>query len=124
MGPAIAMGPAWTIMRALSAHISDEAANRMTSMLDEDDQEEGIRELRAMRKTETDEIFAELDFWSGHFEFENSLRLAIRSVIRNYEDARADWEKSGRRRRTRNEFMSSINPVVEDDMAEVLAGIG
>src|SRR3546814_5963848 len=33
MSPAFAMGPAWTLMRSLSAHVSDEEADKATDIL-------------------------------------------------------------------------------------------
>lgn len=122
MTPAISMGPAWTVMRALSGYISYEDAEKKTFMLDEDQKEEGIREIRAIRQRETDQMCDDLDFWSGHCEFENSIRDAIRNVIRDYEILRPVWVKSGRRRRTRSEIKSSVNPEASVDMKEVLAG--
>src|SRR3546814_7326432 len=49
MSPAFAMGPAWTLMRSLSAHVSDEEADKATDIFVGAEKIESMARYRQMR---------------------------------------------------------------------------
>lgn len=122
MAPLFAMGPAWTLMRAISGHLSEEYADFQTRMLDGNSKLTAILELREKRQRGSDEIMEALDFWSGNEAFERSVRAAIVKVIKEYEPKHDDWAQ-GRRRRSKNEMRMTAHPEAQDDRHDVLEGL-
>src|SRR3546814_5735388 len=49
MSPAFAMGPAWTLMRSLSAHVSDEEADKATDIFVGAEKIESLARYRQIR---------------------------------------------------------------------------
>lgn len=124
MAPAFAMGPAWTIMRSISAHASDAAADKATSFLFFDDEKaEGIMEYRASRANETEKMFGSLDWFAGYEPFEEALRSAVMKVCKNFEPRRAEAGSDGRRERTSAKMKTEAHPKAVYDADEVLAGL-
>lgn len=87
LGPVFAMGPAWTVMRAISAtphlveledmrafHRSAEALSKAEESLSEE------------RTNDTAKIMNALACWAGDFLFETDLRQAILAVIEKFGD--------------------------------------
>src|SRR3546814_4125747 len=62
MSPAFAMGPAWTLMRSLSAHVSDEEADKATDIFVGAEKIESMARYRQIRARETGEMFDALDW--------------------------------------------------------------
>src|SRR3546814_6254411 len=54
MSPAFAMGPAWTLMRSLSAHVSDEEADKATDIF------VGAEKIESMARYRSEEHTSEL----------------------------------------------------------------
>lgn len=124
MAPAFAMGPAWTIMRALSAHLPDEEAKHLTRhALDEHERQRAIEEYRDLRKKETDAMLAVLDHFSGHPGFERALRAALQNVVKQFEPRRDEWTKSGRTPRSRTAIQKTAHPEAQQDRGRVLDGL-
>lgn len=123
IAPVFAMGPAWTVMRALSGYLSDEYADFQTRMLDGKAKERAIAELREEKQKESDALLAELDLWAGNEKFERAIRAAIADVVRDFEPEREAWVSTGRRPRSRAEIRESANPEAQTDRNEVLAGL-
>lgn len=124
MSPAFAMGPAWTVMRALSGHVSEEEAEEVGRLvLIDEDREETINQHRDRRKKESEHILAALDHFSGHRGFEHALRRAVKSVIRECEPLREEWTRSGRRPRSRTAISETAHPEAQEDRREVLEGL-
>src|SRR3546814_18381571 len=61
MSPAFAMGPAWTLMRSLSAHVSDEEADKAPAIFVGADTNERMARYRKLRVRKTGERFDALD---------------------------------------------------------------
>lgn len=102
--PLFAMGPAWTLMRAISGHVPDEIADEMTFMLQGKDKERGIAQLRETKQRESQGLFDALDFWSGNADFEMEVRAAVLRVVEEFGPRRSEWGgQSGRRRRARDD---------------------
>ena len=124
MAPAFAMGPAWTIMRALSAHLPDEEAKHLTRhALDEHERQRAIEEYRDLRKKETDAMLAVLDHFSGHPGFERALRAALQNVVKQFEPRRDEWTRSGRRPRSKSAMWETAHPEAQEDRGSVLDGL-
>src|SRR3546814_18061077 len=77
MSPAFAMGPAWTLMRSLSALVSDEEADKATDIFVGAEKIESMARYRQIRARETGEMFDALDWFSGHRAFEEAMRTAV-----------------------------------------------
>ena len=123
MSATFAMGPAWTLMRAISGYMSDEEISRMTPFLDGDERASAAERYRAEKQEESDEILNALDLWSGDQGFENDLRSAIKGVVSNYEGKGAGRVQNGRRRRSAAEVKNSVNPEAKADSKKVLSGL-
>ena len=123
LGPIFAMGPAWTIMRALSGHASDKLADDMTFLYDGKAKQLEIRKFRAEYAEETAKMLIGLDYFSGVEEFEDGLREAIKGVVEEFESRKDSVIADGRRRRSVERIMTSVNPEALDDAGDVLGGL-
>ncbi|EMD81797.1 hypothetical protein C725_2845 [Pacificimonas flava] len=123
MSAAFAMGPAWTLMRAISGYMSDEEVDRMMPFHDSDEKAHAAKNHRAEKQQETDAILETLDLFSGDNSFENELRAAIKEVTARYAGTRSERVPNGRRRRAASKIKSSINPEAKMDSKEVLEGL-
>ena len=123
MAPMFAMGPAWTLMRSVTGHMSDEEADRLTRVLTGKEKAEAIVEYRRKHQDESDEILEALDLFSGHEGFERALRIAIKKVIKDHDSKREAWIQSGRRRRSKSAQQETAHPEAQNDRDEVLAGL-
>lgn len=85
MGPMFAMGPAWTVMRAISAYIAQDLIDEEVSMV-RDPKRRPEREavIRREREESSSEMLDALDYWSGDVEFEHELREAIAGVVKAF----------------------------------------
>lgn len=122
MLPVFAMGPAWTVMRILSGHVSDELAARETSMFQGPTKEKAFAKLRERRKAESKLALETLDLWSGDIDFEESMRMAIEEVVQHYAERRMDRIASGRRMRSSNDMMTKVHPAALQDFDDILQG--
>lgn len=122
LAPMFAMGPAWTVMRALSAHASDKLVDDMTSMFDGKAKDAMIKQFHEERAEETAKILDSLDYYSGIEEFEESLREAVKAVVEEFHDSEITVVKDGRRRRSKDRMMTSPHPEARDGHEEVLGG--
>lgn len=123
LGPIFAMGPAWTIMRALSGHASDKLADDMTCFYDGKAKERAIRTFRAEYAEETAKMLIGLDYFSGIEEFEDGLREAIKGVVEEFDSRKDSVVTDGRRRRSVERIMTSINPEALDGADDILGGL-
>lgn len=120
--PVFAMGPAWTVMRILSGHVSDELAARETTMFKGPTKEKAIAKLRERRKEASKLALETLDLWSGDLEFEESMRMAIEEVVHDYSARRMERIASGRRMRSSNDMMTKVHPAALQDFDDILKG--
>lgn len=123
IGPAIAMGPAWVVLRAISAHMSDEHASAKTWMFDGEEKTDAIEGLRKQRAYEADLVMQGLDLWAGNEEFEDEVRAGILAALGKMDGKKQEWINSGRRRRRPSEIRDTVNPEATLDSAEVLEGL-
>lgn len=121
--PIFAMGPAWTIMRALSGHASDKLADDMTCFFDGKAKEREIRKFRAEYAEETAKMLIGLDYFSGIEEFEDGLREAIKGVVEKFDSRKDSVVKDGRRPRSVERIMTSVNPEALDGAGDILGGL-
>lgn len=118
--PIYAMGPAWTVMRAISGYSSADAAEPTVDPFDSLDIEEAAFQASQRRAKETDAILQGLDFWSGDPAFEHALREAIVDVVKRFEPLEGQHERDGRRHRSKARMKNTINPEGSADAKEVL----
>lgn len=123
MAPMFAMGPAWTVMRALSAHASDEFYEDLTVMVDPKKRELATERLRKERAQQTEELLSVLDLWSGDHQFELDLRSAIATVVDRYKKRGSERDREGMRSRGKDAIRNSVRPETTTSSAEILAGM-
>lgn len=123
MRPAFSMGPAWTIMRALSSYVSDEAADRATPSFIGEEKPIGMSKYREIRLSETREMLASLDWFSGYEPFENELRDAILRVVREFDHRRSEAATDGRRPRSEKTMKEHPHPKAMADAEQVIEGL-
>ncbi|WNO53173.1 hypothetical protein [Stakelama saccharophila] len=104
MSPVFAMGPAWTVMRVISAYMTPEMLDPDLKLLAGDRKQMRAAELREKRSKETQRILDVLDLWCGDVEFEFELREAIVKVVDDYHER----EREGGRRRSREAARSTV----------------
>ncbi len=123
MEPAIAVGPAWTIMRALSSYASDDAADKATNMFVGGEKEDAIVYFRKIRARDTREIFEALDLFAGVPDFEEAVRAAILKVCKDFEPRREKVVSTGRRPRSEKAMKTTAHPEAQGDADDVLEGL-
>lgn len=122
IAPVFAMGPAWTVMRALSAHPPEELVDEMTAFFDDEDKEVDAKKFRGEYAEETAKILVGLDLHSGIEEFEQRLRKAIKQVVEEFDDRKDLLAKDGRRKRSAERMKTSANPEGLEDADDFLRG--
>lgn len=123
MRPSFAMGPAWTIMRALSSYVSDEQADRATPSFIGDEKPIGMAKYREIRLNETREILNALDWFSAYKPFEDELRDAILKVVREFDHRRSEAAADGRRPRSEKTMKEQPHPKAVADADDILEGL-
>ncbi len=123
MEPAFSMGPAWTIMRAVSSYVSDEDAIRATPMFLGDEKPEAMAKYREIRLNETREILNALDWFSAYKPFEEEVREALLNVVREFADRRSEAAADGRRPRSEKTMKEQPHPKAMADAEEIIAGL-
>jgi len=121
MAPMFAMGPAWTVMRAVSAHVPASAIKEEVSLIrDPKRRAEREQAIRIERQEGTERILDALDIWAGDNEFEHELREAIEGVVDRY----AKRTRPEAQRRTRAAMRKGVaDPELVRDRDEVLDGM-
>lgn len=122
MSGIFAMGPAWTIMRALSGHLSDEEAHLRTLLYEGEEKHEEVKAERALYMDEARKMMENLDRWSGDPEFEQSLRKAVLGVVDIYAAMGDEAIANGRRRRSETTARETINPRGMESARDVIFG--
>lgn len=123
MAPAFAMGPAWTIMRALTSYVSDDAADKATYMFFGEDKLDAIVDYRKIRVRDTREMFEALDLFAGVPDFEEAVRAAVLKVCKDFEPRREEVVSNGRRPRSERAMKTTAHPDAQSDADEVLEGL-
>jgi hypothetical protein len=123
MSPAFAMGPAWTIMRAVSAHVSDEQADKATDIFFGAEKVDEVALYRKIRARETSEMFDALDWFSGHHAFEDAIRAAVMKVCKDFEPRRDEAASDGRRPRSEKAMKTMAHPKAQKDADEIIEGL-
>ncbi|URD60769.1 hypothetical protein M8312_13480 [Sphingomonas sp. KRR8] len=120
MEPVFAMGPAWTVMRSMSAHLSEEKAEEETALLFGKEKTAAIEKLRRQRVEETQKLLEVLDLGSGNSDFEADLRSALLKVVMNWDQKRERLTADGRRPRAKKDVAATVHPKSRTDGTEVL----
>ncbi|QAY80221.1 hypothetical protein [Sphingosinicella sp. BN140058] len=118
-----AMGPAWTVMRAISSFLSDEAVERETMLAIGDEKQHEAARLRAERASETELMLGSLDFFCGYEPYEAELRRALLEVARKFEVRRDEAAGDGRRARSKRTAAERARPEAQKDRRLVLDGL-
>lgn len=121
--PAFAMGPAWTIMRALSAHLSDAGAEAETFDLIGKEKERAIEAMRSQRVRETSMMMEVLDLGSGNEKFEAAVRSAVKKVCADWDKKREDLLAEGRKARSCEQAKIEVHPKASNGAEDILAGL-
>lgn len=119
LAPIFAMGPAWTVMRAISAHMDPDALEIDLRLLTGPRRERAEARIRDERSKETQGMLDVLDRWSGDAEFELELREAIKTVTDDYKGR----SREGLLRRSRADLRNSLPPGLARDADEILEGL-
>jgi hypothetical protein len=109
IAPIFAMGPAWTIMRVLSAYVGPAEMAEETAMASTPKRKAEIEmQVRDERRKESEKALRVLDQWGADGEFEGDLRTAIMRVVDLYAERDEDAAARGLRRRPTKDVRSSI----------------
>jgi hypothetical protein len=121
IGPMFAMGPAWTVMRVVSAHVgADAMAEQLALIKDPKRRADREQAVRQERQEGTEAMLDVLDHWSGDVLFEHELREAIEGVTTRY----AKRDRPQGQRRTRAAMKRSVgDPELKRERDEILAGM-
>lgn len=111
-----AMGPAWTIMRALSGYATDAFVAEMTAFFDGKAKILEEQKVRAEQREEHEKIMKALDMHAGDEAFERRLREAILGVIDTYQGS----SETGYAGRSRKAMREAINPRSAANFEDVL----
>ena len=123
MAGTFAVGPAWTIMRAISGYISDAELERAGNFaLSASDRDATMREAAEEKKEETATMLSVLDQHCGNSEFESELRQAVLSVVTKFKDRDPDETSPMHRRRGKETMRSSVQPAGQKNSEEILDG--
>lgn len=118
-----AMGPGWTVMRALSAHLSDAEAEFETFDLIGKEKDRAIEAMRAARVRETSMMMEVLDLGSGNVKFEAALRMALKNCCAVWDKKRDILLADGRKPRSSGKVKNEAHPKAQDDAEQVLQGL-
>jgi len=123
VSPVFAMGPAWTLMRSVSAFISEERLDHETDVLFGQEKENAIDSIRAEREQETAKLLAALDAGGGNEDFENDLRRAMLKVVEVWEKKPKGLAEGGRKSRAFKEVQTRVAAVARMNSEGVLDGL-
>ena len=111
VSPIFAMGPAWTLMRVVSAYIDPEEMDDALELeTDPKIRAEMAKQFGEKRAAVSRQIHDALDLWSGDWKFENELRKAIVAVIKRYEPRADEARARGNKVRSKHEMERSVRP--------------
>lgn len=123
LGPVFAMGPAWTVLRAISAHVPQSVADEATIFEVGKGKEIAVESLRKSRKAETALMLDLMDLGSGVVEFEEAIRAALLTVCQDFEKRRDALIADGRRPRSKEKLSSEVHPKARNDAQAILNGL-
>lgn len=121
MAPMFAMGPAWTVMRAVSGHVgADAMAEELALIKDPKRRSEREEAIRQKRQDGTERMLDVFDYWAGDIDFEYELREAIEGVTDRY----GKRERPEGQRRTRAVMKKSVgDPELRREREEIVDGM-
>lgn len=121
MAPMFAMGPAWTLVRALSGHVpAEEMEEELRLERNPTKRAELEAVVRRERQEETDRVMDALDYWAGDAAFEREIRDAVAGVVKGYE-GRSRPDASRRSRASMREGVADGELV--RDKGEIIDGL-
>lgn len=122
IAPVFAMGPAWTLMRICSAHVSDEDVADELADVDPENHDALTKMLFSDRADMSTRILDALDLWSGHTEFEHAVRLALDNVVKQFADRTDERIVQREFVRSADRIADSARPSAAIDREGVLDG--
>lgn len=123
MAGTFAVGPAWTILRALSGYISDDDLNFAAAFSSSAAAEnEAKRAAAQAKKDETQTIMLVLDQRCGDAEFEEEIRKAVLGVVMKFKDREDEATGPIYRRRGKDTIRKSVQPEGQKNAEEILDG--
>lgn len=122
IAPVFAMGPAWTLMRICSAHVSDEDVADELAGVDPKNHDALTKMLFNDRADMSTRILDALDLWSGHTEFEHTVRLALDDVVKQFADRTDERIMQREFMRSSDRMAASARPSAAMDRKGVLDG--
>lgn len=120
--PAAAMGPLWTVARALSAHPSDGLVEFHTGFYGKKEKPQAVARFRVEHAEESVQIWSSLYHFSGDWEFEVKLRDAIKEVVMEFEPRRENERSQGVRPKGERRMETQINPSTQYEKEKVIDG--
>lgn len=124
MSPMFAMGPAWTIMRAVSAYAPPELLEAETALAPDPKRRQAAQDAFLRERSEsTERMLAVLDLWSGDADFESDIRAAVEDVVKRYEPRAKERAAKGVRDRSAAARRGSVRPETATERSEVLDGL-
>jgi hypothetical protein len=104
MQPIQVMGPAWTVMRALTGHLESEVLKKELIGVKEAKHSEMEVIICSERLSTSEELLTALDLWCGDVDFEMELRKAIVAVVERF----SKRERASETPRSLDAMVSSI----------------
>lgn len=112
-----AMGPAWTVMRALAAYYPQDTASFAAMTPQQREECKAADEVTARR---TSKMLATLDFWCGDQHFEHCLRSTIMEMTELFAMHDEKREQSGVKRRPLKTARDSMRPTPLSEVSAVI----
>lgn len=119
--PIFALGPAWTLMRAASAHVDIPALDQEMILIKKPEQRQAFVERRVSeRKASSAVILQSLDYWCGDPGYEAEIHEALLQIATRYKGV----ERTDGRARGPVAFAKSVSNVsAKMNASAVLAGL-
>lgn len=112
-----AMGPAWTLMRAVSRYVPQDTA-AFAAMTPE--QQQVFKAKLDDHAAKTNRNLVALDFWCGDPDFENYLNVVIHRAINTFRSFEPERERSGVKRRSLKELLTSMRVTPRADIVDII----
>lgn len=124
MQPAFALGPAWTIMRAISSHLGAEEVGKIAAAaFDEEDRMSMMAQAIRRKQESSDHLLEVLDTWCGDPNFERDVRAALLAVTKKYDGKLEDPSGGVYKRRSKVAARRTVQTNGLKDSAAVLDGL-
>lgn len=119
LSPVFAMGPAWVVVRAVSAHVDQSVLERDMVLIKKPAEREAfIERRRNERRASSDDILESLDYWAGDPDYEDDIHEALHKIAMRYKGLERPFGKqrnaSALRKSVAEEAKVSAHEVLEE----------